>query len=216
MDSPTLRDAVATEFATTGAATPPWPDPHLGREGPRNEEYSRCLDPGKYRIVGARAEAWVTALAGLGLAVVEEVSDVTGAWRGRCGLDMNRATWLRPVRAGCLPMLVGFHHLQGVPDAVVHLGAGQPAVPLLSVPDCGCDACDDGSDLILEELDKHVVSVVSGAFVHVTTRHGPIAATGPEWSASGLFPRGFDFDALLTETRAGRSRHPVVRGGPWG
>jgi hypothetical protein len=158
----------------------------------------------------------VRALAGLGLAVVEEVSDVTGAWRGACSLDMDRATWLRPVRAGCFPLLVGFHHLEGVPDAVVHLGAGEPAVPLLSVPDCGCDACDDGSELILEEMDQHVVAVVSGAFVHVTTRHGPIAATGPDWSASGLFPRGFDFAALLTEARAGRSPHPVVRGGPWG
>lgn len=161
-------------------------------------------EPGECRIVGARAEAWVGALAGLGLAVVDEVGDVTGAWRDRCSLDMDRATRLRPVRAGCLPLLIGFHHLQGVPDAVVHLGAGEPAVPLLSIPDCGCDACDDGSDPLLKELDKHVVAVVSGAFVHVTTKRGTIAATGPDLSASGPFPRGFDFDALLTEVRAGR------------
>src|SRR5699024_2075680 len=53
-------------FAVTGADTPPWPDPHLGpggRDVPvREEEYSRCLDPGKYRIVVTRAEAWAPDL----------------------------------------------------------------------------------------------------------------------------------------------------------
>lgn len=36
---------------------------------------------------------------------------------------------------------------------------------LATVPDCGCDACDSGSDDLLEVMDREVLGVVSGAFV---------------------------------------------------
>ncbi|MDN6303852.1 MAG: DUF6226 family protein, partial [Brachybacterium sp.] len=80
--SPQLLDLLADgerAFAVTGADTPPWPDPHLGpggREVPvREEEYSRCLDPGKHRILGARAEAWALVLTERGWAEREEIID---------------------------------------------------------------------------------------------------------------------------------------------
>src|SRR5699024_2122424 len=98
-------------FAVTGADTPPWPDPHLGpggRDVPvREEEYSRCLAPGKYRIVVTRAEAWAQVLTARGWAGREEVADVaalrwlTAPHLGGCG-----ATILRPHRTGAQPLLL--------------------------------------------------------------------------------------------------------------
>jgi len=72
---------VAEAFVTTGSTTPQWPDPHEGSEGPLDEEYSRCLDPEKYRILSARAEAWVLSLTRLGLACAEEIEAPSGVWR---------------------------------------------------------------------------------------------------------------------------------------
>jgi hypothetical protein len=161
MDSQTLRAAVAEAFVTTGATTPPWPDPHPDLRSPREEEYSRCLDPAKYRIVAARVEAWVQTLTGLGLAVVEETPDPKAGWQDPPRVKVDRAIWLRQVRAGAIPLLVGFRALDGAPDAIVTVGVGEPAVQLTRLPFCGCDACDDGSDYLLRELDKHILAVVS-------------------------------------------------------
>lgn len=215
MDSQVLCGAVAEAFAKTGARTPPWQDPHAERQEPIEEEYSRCLDPGKYRIVGTRADAWVHALTGLGLAVADEVGDRVAPWRDGPGTDLHRAILLRPVRARAVPLLLGFHDLQGAPNAVVVIGAGEPAVLVVSLPECGCDACDDGSDRLLEELDRHVLAVVSGELVHVTTRQGTVFTTGSGWSAQGRFAGAPAIEALLREAAEGRSRHFVVRGDPW-
>lgn len=220
MDTQTLRDAMTAAFVTTGSATPSWPDPHAWSGEPLEEEYSRLLDPGKYRILRARWDAWVQALTGFGLGVVEEVGDPVGAW-GEALSDLpERTVRLRPVRAGALPLLLGSDSLDGVPDATAGLGAGEPAVLALSLPGCGCDACDDGSDQLLDELDEHVLAVVTGEFVHLEKKRGggTVVSTAPgEWSAEGDFAEARDVDALLGQARAGRSgpSRRVVRGAAW-
>lgn len=216
MDLDTVCSAVADAFAETGAATPDWPDPHPDRQ-PAEDEYSRCLDPAKYQIVGARAEAWLRALTGLGLATVARVEDLGAARRDdppRGAPMMTRARWVRPHRPSAIPLLVCFRSFEGVPDNVVSLGAGEPAVEIASAPDCGCDACDSGSTDLLEELDDHVLDVISGAFVHVRTRHGVAQGRRNGWSASGFGERGL-VEQVLSDARAGRSRHPVLRGACW-
>ncbi|WFR71554.1 DUF6226 family protein [Prescottella defluvii] len=45
----------------------------------------------------------------------------------------------------------------------VTVAAGDPAVRLAEIPDCGCDACDRGSAELLEDMDKWVLSVVDGS-----------------------------------------------------
>jgi hypothetical protein len=106
--------------------------------------------------------------------------------------------------------------MQGVPDAIVALGVGDPAVLALATPDCGCDACDDGSARLVDEFDEHVMSVVTGEFVHVGTKNNTTMSTGSGSSARGKFanPR-CDVDHVLAEARSGRSPHPVVRGARW-
>jgi hypothetical protein len=220
MDTNTVRAAVAEAFTNTGKTTPPWPDPHARTRGslepamPREEEYSRCTDPGKYRIVGARADAWVQALTGLGLATVEDVTGDAADYETGPRFPPDRAVRLRPVHAGAVPLLLGYRALQDAPEAIVDISAGEPAVPVETLPDCGCDACDSGSEGLLIELDRPLMAVVAGDFVHVTTPRGVVTATRSGWSASGRFRRR-EVERTLADARAGRSGHPVVRGEPW-
>lgn len=220
MDRTRVVAAVERAFTETGAGTPPWPNRHLGGGQPREEEYSRCLDPGKYRILAARAEAWVRALTGLGLATRDDGADPVAAWRdGAPPPVLTRATWVRPRRTDAVPLLVAAGPIHSTPDAVLCLGAGDPAVLVLWTPDCGCDACDSGSESLLEELDDHVWAVISGTYVHVTTRDTTVSSTGSGWSAGSRGrrrPSVPEVERLLAEARAGRSRHRTVSGAAWG
>ena len=195
---------VERAFAETGADTPPWPDPHLGAGGRdipvREEEYSRCLDPGKYRIVVARAEAWAQVLTARDWAEREEIADVAALpWlnaprHGGCG-----ATILRPHRPGAQPLLLVRTAGEDEPgsvdlasgDAVSHsivVSIGDPPYPVETVPDCGCDACDSGSRDLLQQLDQAVLSIVDGSYeVELSPRghrerssFGASAGSGPD------------------------------------
>jgi hypothetical protein len=214
VDTRRLDDAVARAFAVTGAGTAPWPDPHPDRNPPE-EQYSRLSDPAKYRIVTARADAWVAAVTELELADAEEVTEPDAAWRTKPPVPLSRAVRLRPHRPGAASLLLGYDDaLGGVPDTGLVVGLGDPAAQLTMIPDCGCDACDSGSEYLLDELDRIVRGAVSGDLVHVTTPSGSAFGTRDGWSAQG-FPRRTDVGALLDEARAGRSPHPTVGGVPW-
>ena len=217
MDSQRLLSAVEAAFVTTGADTPPWPDPHQGTRQPSEEEYSRCLDPGKYRILRARADAWLEALAALGLADAEHVDDPAPIWRDEpAERSSDRAVLLRPHIPGAIPLVLAFRSIQGVPDTVVDIGACEPAVLVESVPDCGCDACDDGSGPMLGVLDEYVLAIVNGELIHVKTTAHTIMATASRRSAHGRMSISRQsVDEILTEARQGRSRHHVVTGSRW-
>ena len=156
-----LLDAVDEAFAVTGHGLAPWPDPHPDRM-PRDEEYSRLSDPAKWRIVGARADAWLIALPAAGLAEVERNAAIR--WEAPPGAVVSRADRLVPHVADGLPLIAARSHLGPVDDGGVTLGVGDPAVPIGWIPDCGCDACDSGSQDVLDELDDAIVGVVSGVF----------------------------------------------------
>lgn len=211
---PTLRRAVDDAFTLTGASTPPWPDPHEGHREPAPEEYSRCLDPGKYRIVRARADAWARALTTAGLATVEE-ADRAEAWRAHQDRAPARARWWRPTRPGALPLLIGSQPIDGVDDAVVVVGVGDPAVLVEALPDCGCDACDDGSEPLLAQLDELVEAVVAGDFVHLSSRAGTLTSVGTSRSATGRLARRRDWRRLLDRARTGAVRGEALTGRAW-
>ncbi|MGO1201390.1 MAG: DUF6226 family protein [Dermabacteraceae bacterium] len=181
--SPQLLDLLADverAFAVTGADTPPWPDPHLGpggREVPvREEEYSRCLDPGKHRILGARAEAWALVLTERGWAEREEIIDGAALpWLIAPHARTHRTTALWPHRPGAQAVLLvrtapddgeGDRDLEPA-DALlpgIVVGLGDPPLPVETIPVCGCDACDSGSRDLLEQLDQAVLSIVDGSY----------------------------------------------------
>ncbi len=136
-----------------------WPAPHADRT-PLQEEYSRCLTPGS---TGAARAAAALGRRGGG-AGAGRVEPARGAvWRDPFP-EQDRATetptatwWLRPWSTSALPLLVVAHGREGG----VEVGAGDPAVPVVRLPVCGCDACDDGGALLAGELDDRVLDVLA-------------------------------------------------------
>lgn len=97
-------------FAQTGADTPGWSDPHADREV-AEEEYSHVSQPGKYRIINARVEAWVRALADHDIVCGDRTGSAqhwldSGAWTAR---DF-RLRRFRPAASGGLELLSWCEH----------------------------------------------------------------------------------------------------------
>jgi Family of unknown function (DUF6226) len=182
-----LRAGVDASFTVTGRGLRRWPDPHPDRS-PRDEEYSRVTDAAKWRIVGARADAWVTALVDEGLAKVDAGTPV--AWRSPDAVAVGRSLRVVPRAVGAIPLVVARSALGGDEEAGVTLGAGDPTVRIATIPDCGCDACDSGSQDVLDELDQYVAGVVSGACRWLSSGERTIRVLADGWNASGMFQRG--------------------------
>ncbi len=196
VDESVLLAAVNGAFAVTGRGLTPWCDPHPDRS-PLDEEYSRLLYPAKWRIIGARCEAWLVALVDAGLAVAERNASIQ--WRVEPGTAISRTDCVVPVAAGAIPLVVARSRLGDVDDAGVTLGVGDPAVCLMWFPECGCDACDSGSQDELDHLDAHIVGIVSGAFRRLSDGARSITVLGEGgWSASGDFDR-HDVEAILAD-----------------
>ncbi len=195
-----LRAAVDSAFAVTARGLRSWPDPHPDRS-PRDEEYSRLLDPGKWRIVGARADAWLNAFVDTGLAVVER--NATVSWREKPGPVTSRHDRAVPSSAAALPLTIARSRLGDVEDAGVTLGLGDPAVCVEWFPDCGCDACDSGSQNELDHFDEHLLVVVTGRFRRLSQGDRTITVYGEhEWQASGSFHRG-EVERIIAEPPRG-------------
>ena len=179
-----------------------WPDPNPERNPP-DEAYSRLSDPGKWSIVGVRADAWIDALGGLGLAVVDDV-----AWARDDGPVVRSARRLVPVADGAIPLVIARTAIWGddadIRGEGVLLGVGEPAVALERVPDCGCDACDSGSQDALDGLDDEVLAVVTGVFRHLVRpgRHR-------------VFPVGRLVEQSITVRRGGYSASNLPRRHGW-
>jgi hypothetical protein len=190
-----LLAAVDAAFEITGRGLAQWSDPHPDRSS-LDEEYSRLTDPGRWRIIGARIDAWLLALVDAGLAAVEREAAIR--WRVKPGTVISRTERLAPAAAGALPLVVARSRLGDIDDAGVTLGVGDPANCLAWFPECGCDACDSGSRDELDRLDDHVRSIVSGAFRRLSARDREITVIGKGWSASGKFDR-YEIDAIIAD-----------------
>lgn len=191
-----LIATVERAFTQTSAGLARWPDPHPDRS-PADEEYSRLLDPAKWRIIGARADAWLVALVDTGLAVVEPNAAIT--WQTKPRLAISRADRAVSLAAGALPLVVAHSKLGDVDDAGVVLGVGHPVVCITWFPECGCDACDSGSQTELDYLDTHIVGIVTGVFRRLSDGTREITVIGDGgWSASGRFARR-EIDAVLAD-----------------
>ncbi len=208
-----LLPAVDEAFARLRGDLADWPDPHPGGRSPAEDEYARCLDPDKYRLLAVRADAWVEAITAAGLGTAHPVDPGSVRWVGEPVLAPTRVTAIRG-RDGTLPILVGIAPSQGADEAFVQVGVSDPVEVLERQPDCGCDACDTGSADLLETLDNAFILALSGG-VHVV-RHGTrfVARTIDGWGASGRFEAD-EPQRWLAEADAGRRANGVVRGEPW-
>lgn len=172
-------------FVVTGAGTPGWADPHPDRD-PTEEEYSRCLEPQKYRILQTRADAWVQTLAARGLADTRTTADDTEGWDGRSlPPPADGRVWrIEPRRPGALTLLLTTTLVDDAPFGTligVDSDGSSPAL-IGSIPSCGCDACDSGSADLVELLDGWVLTVLRGGVVHASDGRNRLTRTFDGWS----------------------------------
>jgi len=181
-----LLAAVNRAFEVTGRGMASWAAPHPDRS-PLAVEYSRVTDASKWRIIGARADAWFVALVDAGLARLELGADVQ--WQVAPRTVISRSDRAVPRATDALALVVSRSQVGDVEDAGVTLGAGDPAVHVAWFPECGCDACDGGSQDVLDDLDAHLLGIVSGAFRRLSAGGREITVIGDGgWSASNLSP----------------------------
>ena len=113
-----------------------------------------------------------------------------------------------------LPVTVRHTRIEDCAEAGLLIGVADPAVVAALLPDCGCDACDDGSQLLLDQLDDVLWHVVSGGWTRVVGHGRSVVSTDQGWSAEGDFARDEParWLAFAGEHVPGRT---VTRGAPW-
>lgn len=183
MDITDLRAVVDERYARLDL--PSWPDPHPDLASPAEEEYSRVSDPTRYRVVVHRAWLWVEVIAGLDGVTSEALTSRELAGSDEEGRHVRGAR-LVSTRAGTLPLLVIEHATPsrdpGLPPMPgVRVAVGRATSVVGSVPACGCDACDDGSQAVLDEVDAAFARVLQGPYVSVTGR-----GWNAEWHPTGM------------------------------
>lgn len=193
-----LMEAVDQRFAERDPELVVWPDPHDGQL-PADEEYSRATNAERWRILGARVDAWVAALVAAGLATVERVAVDDIRWDETPYTRMSSATRVIPSASGARSMVVARSQIGDVPEAGITLGWGDPAVVVGLFPHCGCDACDDGAQLDLDAVDNRLSSIVSGGYRRLTQGDRQIdAEAGYGCSAVGEWNDG-EVEAVLAD-----------------
>jgi Family of unknown function (DUF6226) len=125
-------------------------------------------------------------------------------WKAQPGPVMSSAERAIPVAAGALELVIAHSQIGDVDDAGVVLGVGNPAECVNWFPDCGCDACDSGSQNELDHLDVHLLGIVTGSFRRLTRGKRVITVIGDGgWSASGFRSAarriGHQVEAVLAE-----------------
>lgn len=167
VDPDSLTAAVEAAFDRTAAGLERWDDPHPPPDRVvADEEYSRVTNPAKWRIVGARLDAWTDVLTERSMARVEPSDRVE--WGDHPAPSTVRIDLIVPVVDGGVVVVAGRTRLGDVDEAGVVLGvraAKGGAVWMLAIlPDCGCDACDSGSQDAIDEVDECLGAIVSGRF----------------------------------------------------
>lgn len=163
--TPIERVRAEMERRFTAMDPRPWPPPREPMDSPRDEEYSRVTDPARYRIVHQRATAWAEAAEALLGATYEAVpipdgDDAPTSWR----VPVASSWRLASPRPGTIPLHL---HATASPQPTGMLtglvvAVGRPGFDLELIPDCGCDACDWGSDGLLEQVDELIAAVLTG------------------------------------------------------
>lgn len=216
VDASRLRDTVEHSFTIASAGLTTWPDPYPDRTLIPDEAYSRVTNPERWYILAARTDAWLDALATTGLATVER--DATITWRSPpTGPIVARSDRASPVAPGAIPFVIGHSRLGGLDDVGVVLAVGAPADVVQWFPDCGCDACDAGSQNELEHLDEHIVSIVTGTFRRLSSGRRTVTVLDDDrWSASNIGGGSArESSRLVKAALADPSGWNVTEGGSW-
>ena len=185
-----LRARVAERYDRLGLAG--WPPPRDPMASPEDWEYSRVSDRDKYLVLHGRGRVWAEVLAELpGVSARgTDVSPMERSWRAP---DRAVVVERESPGSGSLVLL----EIDGVGDGVDALVpvlqvalAGEGTGPLIvtSLPECGCDACDDGSEYYLEALDAAVVRILTEPVVVLEHEHWRTDWSPSGWSHGGDRP----------------------------
>jgi hypothetical protein len=190
---------------------PGWPNPHQGSAPPRDDEYSRVTNPERYRIVHARARVWASVLEDE-LGISPEVLDPTSG-SGGGPTTFDRGVRLSRGKSGALALLLlerDVHAQPGEPPlAALDIAVSRPDVVVDRWPDCGCDACDDGSAALLRAIDETIVHIIGGSYV-VLRGEGWHAEWHPGGGSAGTAGRRApDFQSLMEMCRRLSRGDPV-------
>lgn len=185
MDPDAFGIAVDDAFERTSHGLIRWDDPHPDRRV-ADEEYSRVTDPAKWRIVGARVDAWIDVLVAAGLATVER--DARPEWDDPPAPILTRTDEVRPAVPDALVLVVGRSRIESVDDAGIVIGVGHPTVRLAGIPDCGCDACDSGSADVISQVDTWIGGIVRGELHHLVRPNRTITVVGDAIRRSSYSP----------------------------
>ena len=164
---------------------------------PKPEEYARVTDPGRFAVLHAMADELLDDLAGRYTVERRET------------LEPLRTVRLIPHTPAAAPLAVTFTDF---PSLRLRLGRWYEE----SLPNCGCDACDERPDLLAAELRTQVSALIEGGLWERVRR-----SVGGSWSEARLI--GPDFNASRgnpldpREARAARREGfaAAVQWAPW-
>lgn len=123
--------------------------------GPENT-YSVTAHPERFAPLHDVAEALIEYLtASYAVSLSEDIAFAADLLHG--AIDVLRAVRVEPLNRNEAPLTFVFTAFPGI---IVHAGLLHDFL----FPDCGCDACDESLDSLLDELESIVLAVVEGRF----------------------------------------------------
>lgn len=168
-----------------------------GPQGPPDEAYSRVTGAERYAVLGPAAAALVGQLNRRYDVTLADL-DPAGALPGRQKVAVVQAVRLTPREGAPLTVAV-----TDFPGLVLHWGHWSDQ----RLPDCGCDACDELPDVLLEQLAEVVGDVVGGRTVETLTRRHLELARPQGSSRALLLPA--ERKAMAAVAPAGRYAWPA-------
>ena len=133
---------------------------------PRDEEYSRITDPSRYRGVHVRARLWASVLEEVPRRPFERLEPVAGdAFGRRWFRSRGMPAPAQPDAVRCCSCSVRCLSSRGRGISRSWTSPSRPDVVVASQPDCGCDACDSGSDDLLRAIDEAITPIIGGPYV---------------------------------------------------
>lgn len=175
----------------------------LMRDGEsKPEDYSRVTNPGRFTVLHEAAEHLLDELTDHFMVERREAKEPLGA-------ELYRTVRLVPRMPDAAPLAVAFTEF---PSVVLKFGRWYEE----SLPNCGCDACDEQPDMLVEQLRVQASALVEGGLWERVRR-----GVGGSWSEVYLI--GHDVNVrreTLLDSAAARSARregfaAAVQWAPW-
>ena len=147
IDSPVFRtaDGQVIDYGNRWSGSPP------------EETYSVDTHPERFAPVHTVADALIAHLRDTYDVAVEEDEEVAADLLNPAYDDVVRAVRIRPNHPACAPLTLVFTAYPGI---YMHAGLLND----FHYPVCGCDACDSNWQAEADDLERQVLSVVTGHY----------------------------------------------------